>query len=289
MGTQQMLSVPYALSASQSEYAQNAQHAENAMNGFSGISETGDTLHFSNGNYIIIPGLSFANSIGTSTGTTLHTCGYPDVHNPNLSYGSLTDQEGNIYKTIVIGTQEWMAENLNTSIYRNGDTIITNLTDLEWFNTLYEETGAWTYYDKNPDYACPHGKLYNWFACDDDRGLCPVGWHVPSREEWQILFWVYNIFQLASTGVWNPDFLFLTNLSGLSLIPSGIGSVSTGDPDLTMFNALGETFRCWTSEGEISGSTNAFYADPNGVRGFQGDIDHGDYKMSGYSVRCLRD
>jgi hypothetical protein len=53
MGTQQMLSVPYALSASQSEYAQNAQLAENAMNGFSGISETGDTLHFSNGNYII--------------------------------------------------------------------------------------------------------------------------------------------------------------------------------------------------------------------------------------------
>ena len=66
---------------------------------------------------------------------TAHTCGTPNIHNPNLTYGSMTDQEGNVYKTIVIGTQEWMAENLNTSIYRNGEPIATNLDDAAWSST----------------------------------------------------------------------------------------------------------------------------------------------------------
>jgi hypothetical protein len=61
-----------------------------------------------------------------------HSCGADSIHNSNLSYGSMTDQDGNIYKTIVIGTQEWMAENLKTSTFRNGDPIATNLTNSEW-------------------------------------------------------------------------------------------------------------------------------------------------------------
>ncbi|NDC10336.1 MAG: hypothetical protein EBZ75_13550, partial [Oxalobacteraceae bacterium] len=69
-----------------------------------------------------------------------HTCGLKDVLNPNLTYGTMTDQEGNVYKTIVIGTQEWMAENLNTSIYRNGDAIPTNIKNSQWRNTT---SGAW--------------------------------------------------------------------------------------------------------------------------------------------------
>jgi hypothetical protein len=100
MGTQQMMSVPYALYSG---------------NGISSLSTEGDTLYLANGEFIIIPGLSFANNDGNNGGnnggggvdSTSHSCGTPNVHNPELTYGSMTDQEGNIYKTIVIGSQEW--------------------------------------------------------------------------------------------------------------------------------------------------------------------------------------
>jgi hypothetical protein len=131
MGTQQLLSVPYAL------FSSNAQNAEHSGNGYSHVSLTGDTLYFQNGEFVIIPGISAANETdgGTTTDTTFHTCGAPNVHNPVLTYGSMTDQEGNLYKTIVIGTQEWMAENLNTSIYRNGDAVLTSLDNGTWQTT----------------------------------------------------------------------------------------------------------------------------------------------------------
>ena len=173
IGTQQLMSVPYAL------YAGSVQ-----LN----VSETGDTLFVGDGSFVVVPGISEANNTHgggeTTTGSTVHSCGAQNVHNPNLSYGSMTDQEGNVYKTIVIGTQEWMAENLNTSIYRNGDAIPTGLSNSQWQNTTQ---GAWAYYNNDASYACPYGKLYNWYACVDPRGLCPTGWHVPSDAEWNVL------------------------------------------------------------------------------------------------------
>jgi hypothetical protein len=180
IGTQQLLSVPYAL------HSASATSSLTSGDGISNVSLTGDTLYLNNGGFIIIPGISAANNGGggTTTGTTLHTCGAPNIHNPNLTYGSMTDQEGNVYKTIVIGTQEWMAENLNTSIYRNGDPIPTNLDAATWLATT---SGAWAYYNNDASNACPCGKLYNWYTCVDARELCPVGWHVPSDEEWTLL------------------------------------------------------------------------------------------------------
>jgi hypothetical protein len=145
IGTQQMLSVPYALHAGSVQL---------------NVSPTGDTLFVGEGNFVIIPGLSEAN--GFSTGTTLHTCGAENMHNPELIYGSMTDQEGNVYKTIIIGTQEWMAENLSTSVYRNGDAIATGLSTSQWTNTVQ---GAWAYFQNDASKNCPFGKLYNWYAC----------------------------------------------------------------------------------------------------------------------------
>jgi uncharacterized protein (TIGR02145 family) len=127
------------------------------------------------------------NGGGNTTSGSPHSCGAANVHNPDLTYGSMTDQEGNSYKTIVIGTQEWMAENLNTSIYRNGDAIPTGLSSAEWQSTWSTQQGAWAYHDNDVSYACPYGKLYNWYACVDPRGLCPTGWHVPSDAEWSAM------------------------------------------------------------------------------------------------------
>jgi uncharacterized protein (TIGR02145 family) len=114
-----------------------------------------------------------------------HTCGSENVHNPNLTYGSMTDQDGNVYKTIVIGSQKWMAENLKTCHYRNGD-IIPNLVGN--FNWEYSNVGAFCWYNNDSaSYNCPYGKLYNGYTISDPRNVCPIGWHVPAISEWTIL------------------------------------------------------------------------------------------------------
>jgi hypothetical protein len=132
---------------------------------------------------ISVGGQSCTLTIQINTGSPA-TCGAPNVHNPAKTYGSMTDQQGNVYKTIVIGSQEWMAENLKTSIYRNGEAI-ANVTDDSQWQVL--TTGAWCYYNNDNQFNCPHGKLYNWYAVADPRNLCPTGWHVPTDGEWNVL------------------------------------------------------------------------------------------------------
>jgi len=166
--TSQLLSVPYAL------YSNSTS---------SSVSSSGDTLFIGNQSYII-PGISAANITGGQTGITQHTCGATNVHNPDKTYGTMTDQQGNVYKTIVIGTQEWMAENLKTTIYRNGNAI-ANITDYTQWSGL--TTGAWASYANDSQLDCPYGKLYNWYAVADPRHVCPTGWHVPTDGEWTSL------------------------------------------------------------------------------------------------------
>jgi uncharacterized protein (TIGR02145 family) len=275
IGTQQLLSVPYAL------------YGEAAGNGYSHVSMTGDTLYFQNGSFVIIPGLSEANNNGggTTTGTTLHTCGAPNVHNSELTYGSMTDQEGNIYKTIVIGTQEWMAENLNTSIYRNGDPILTNLDNAAWSTTT---SGAWAYYNNDESFECPYGKLYNWYACTDARGLCPVGWHVPSNQEWiELRIAVGN--DVSSTGgklksigqfYWNSPNVGAVNEFGFSSIPAGAREAGGS------FNYIGYSANFWTST--LNGSTAYFRNNVAINAGIYESYTEGNLK-GGLTVRCLRD
>jgi uncharacterized protein (TIGR02145 family) len=275
IGTQQMLSVPYAL------YAGTV-----SLN----VSAAGDTLFVGNGEYVIIPGISAANANGggTSTGTTLHSCGAPNVHNPDLTYGSMTDQEGNVYKTIVIGTQEWMAENLNTSSYRNGDAIVTDLDNAAWGAT---SSGAWSYYNNDASYECPYGKLYNWFACTDSRGLCPTGWHVPSDAEWTTLTNFLGGEGVAggmmkstgtieaTTGLWNNPNTGATNSSGFSGVSSGTKYYEGNYSDISNISIF------W-SNSEIQSDTGLtryiYYAGQDVVL-------YPYVKQGGFSVRCLRD
>lgn len=102
---------------------------------------------------------------------------------PN-SCGTLTDIDGNTYSTVQIGAQCWMAENLRTSRYRNGDAIPTGLDSLGWQTAT---TGAYCYYADSGAMNADYGKLYNWYAVADPRGLCPNGWHVPTDDEWKVL------------------------------------------------------------------------------------------------------
>ena len=108
--------------------------------------------------------------------------------NPTSGYGSnITDAEGNSYKTVYIGTQQWMGENLKTSKYSDGTTI-PNITDNTWQNNT---TGAWAYYNNDAANNAKYGKLYNWYAVspttNGNKNICPTGWHVPTDAEWTVL------------------------------------------------------------------------------------------------------
>jgi len=293
--TQQLLSVPYAFRAEDISYR---------------VSQTGDTLFIGNGGFVIVPGISAANSsgggnggdggggsAGTSTGTTAHTCGTPNVVNAGLTYNSVIDQEGNIYKTIVIANREWMAENLKTTTYRNGDPIVSGLSATQWSGTT---SGAWAHYNGDASLDCPYGKLYNFYACSDARQLCPTGWHVPTEVEWSTLI---NQFDPAAqgginwsnfaggplkstgttqagTGLWNAPNTGASNTSGFSALPGGF-ITALGVSNNSVLNAY-----FWTST-EVNSTTGygrTFYHDPGSV------IQTANFgKRSGMSVRCIRD
>ncbi len=282
IGTQQLLSVPYALHA-------GSVHLD--------VSTTGDTLFVGDGSFVIIPGISEANSF--TTGTTLHSCGAPNVHNPDLTYGTMIDQEGNVYKTIAIGTQVWMAENLNTSIYRNGDLIPTNLNNAAWSTTT---SGAWNYYNNDESNECPYGKLYNWYTCVDERGLCPVDWHVPSDVEWSALIEFLDPsmdpFSTGaqsliaggrmktigttdnSSGFWNAPNTGATNDSGFSSISGGRKLVNFG-----VYHYMG-FYDVWWSNSDFN-STSAWTRTL--INSSSSFFRNTDTKQVGMTVRCLRD
>lgn len=210
---------------------------------------------------------------------------------------TVTDAEGNKYETLILGTQTWMAANLNTTKYNDG-TAIPNVTD----NTAWAglSTGAYCNYNNDVSNATTYGRLYNWYAVNTGK-LCPSGWHVPSDAEWTTLqeYLIANGYNydgtttdnkiaksMASTTGWtsstnegaignNPA---TNNKSGLTAFPGGYRS------NYGAFLDIG-SFDIWWSSTENS-TSNAYYGalfyDYSG-------LDYSDLnKVSGFSVRCLR-
>jgi uncharacterized protein (TIGR02145 family) len=91
----------------------------------------------------------------------------------------------NTLKTVRIDAQEWMSENLNAGSFRNGDPIPEARSDEEWRKAGQEGMPAWCYYENNAENGVKYGKLYNWYAVTDKRGLAPDGWHISSDAEWR--------------------------------------------------------------------------------------------------------
>ena len=96
----------------------------------------------------------------------------------------VSDIDGNVYKIVQIGEQVWMGENLNVSSFINGDLIPQAKTKEEWDKAGSIGSPAWCYYDNDPVNGITLGKLYNWYAANDERGLAPLGWHIPTDDEW---------------------------------------------------------------------------------------------------------
>lgn len=96
----------------------------------------------------------------------------------------VTDIDGNVYTSVKIGDQVWTGENLNVSNFRNGDPIPQAKTNSEWEKAGETSSPAWCYYEFDSMNGKTLGKLYNWYAVNDERGLAPTGWHIPTDTEW---------------------------------------------------------------------------------------------------------
>jgi uncharacterized protein (TIGR02145 family) len=195
----------------------------------------------------------------------------------------VTDKDGNSYNTVHIGSQVWMSANLNVSHFRNGDIIPEAEGADEWKKAGNEGRPAWCYYDNDPVNGRSYGKLYNWYAVNDPRGLAPYGWHIPSTLEWTALSDYLGGEGVAgdkmkSTSGWKSNGNG-TNVSGFAGLPGGFRN------DAGAFSDVGNVGFWWSST-ETS-TTNAWY---RSLYYNNGNINRlNDDKQDGFSVRCLRD
>lgn len=149
---------------------------------------------------------------------------------PSSGYSqSINNLDQNIYTTVKIGDQTWMGQNLDVSHFRNGDPIPEASTDEAWEKAGVEKKPAWCYYEASADHGKVYGRLYNWYAVNDPRGLAPKGWHIPSEEEWNILSVFLGGEEKAGGKVkekgmthWKTPNKGATNESGFAALPSGL-------------------------------------------------------------------
>ena len=199
----------------------------------------------------------------------------------SVSCSQDSGQSTTVLSTIQIGTQVWTDKNLDLDHYRNGD-LIPEVTDpTEWANVT---TGAWCYYNNDPANGPIFGKIYNWFALNDPRGLAPAGFHIPSDAEWNTLTSYLGGDAVAGgkmkeTGLlhWNSN-VGATNSSGFTALPAG-HRISSG-----IFEGLG-SFTIWSSKSEynINYVWNRYVEEWSAVVERQNNL-----KWNGYSVRCVK-
>ena len=189
----------------------------------------------------------------------------------------LMDIEGNTYKSILLGKQEWMMDNLKVTKYRNGQPIPHIQDSIVW-NAW--KNGAYVFYKNDTK----HGILYNWMAVNDSRGVCPTGWHVPSSFEWDTLAKFLGGNEVAGGKMkaklhWETPNTSATNESSFHALPKGMYGVNGS------FNNIGKNAYWWSSSEHGVSSAWGREIGFNESALFAG---HGD-KRDGLSVRCIKD
>jgi uncharacterized protein (TIGR02145 family) len=188
------------------------------------------------------------------------------------------------YKSVGICCQSWMTENLNVSTYRNGDPIPKVTSDAAWSALT---TGAYCYFNNDSTtYAAIYGKLYNWYAVNDPRGLAPEGWHIPSDFEWTTLGSCLGGNNLAggylkeiNTTHWTTPNSGATNLTAFTGLPGGIRYYDGS------FLPIGLNSFWWSSTEYTSNWAFCRYNS-----NYSTWLDSGSFdKPDGMSIRCIRD
>jgi uncharacterized protein (TIGR02145 family) len=206
-----------------------------------------------------------------------------NVTTPTSGYGAnITDVDGNSYKTVYIGTQQWMGENLKTTKYNDGTSILNITDNTQWANNTI---GAWSYYANNSSNNSLYGKLYNWFAVNKttngNKNICPTDWHVPTQAEWMILTNYIGpspSYYLKAISTWLDN----GNGSNSSLF-NGVGSgyrTHLGD-----FLHQGQEGSYWSST--EAGSNWAIRLRFNSISSEVQNLDL--LKRFGFSIRCVKD
>ena len=214
-------------------------------------------------------GTVYGNELTFTTSTIFANC------------GSVTDVDGNSYKTVTIGTQCWMQENLKTTKYNDGSDIPNITENTEWVS---QRTGAYCWYNNDINNKNKYGALYNYYTGIDSRNLCPTGWHVPSDAEWTTLINYLggsNIAggKLKETGYenWASPNTGADNSSGFTALPGGYRFVGT-------FSMAGfSSHWCSNTESGMTGAWNTmlYYSDSTMRK------DNND-KSAGSYVRCIQ-
>jgi uncharacterized protein (TIGR02145 family) len=198
-------------------------------------------------------------------------------------------------QSVIIGEQVWMKENLNVGIFRNGDLIPEAQTNAEWNLANKNKHPAWCYYDNDPVNGIKYGRLYNWYAVADPRGLCPTGWHVPTTTEWYILSEelggenVAGVRIRSSTG-WNDPLETVFPVEGIDKKKSGFSGLPGGLRDYhDTFSSIDEHAFWWSAT-----EYGIEYGEDLAWNRWVPRISYGIYreksrKGDGMSVRCLRD
>jgi uncharacterized protein (TIGR02145 family) len=239
--------------------------------------------------------------VGYGSDISFTTSGRHDVtFNPNLTYGTVADIERNVYKTIPIGTQTWMAENLKTKKYRDGSDIGTTKTTSYDVNAERLPKYQWPY-DGIEENVEDYGRLYTFHATTDPRGICPAGWHVPTDAEWNTLidYLINNGYSedqnpdcigkpLSAKSGWDPSGASdeaiggnqsINNKSGFTALPAGFRTNSN------YFENIGESSAWWTST--VCDAINGWMVSlgSTSCKAYMGGV----AEVYGLSVRCIKD
>lgn len=221
---------------------------------------------------------------GSCSYTPSCSCDLEDVFNPDTEYSSVTDIDGYTYRTLVIGEQEWMAENLNAATYSNGDLIPNVVDQTEWSNLASQGIDGWCFPDNDETLSCPYGKLYSSTVVLDERNVCPAGWHVPNEEDWSVLIDFVGTEFDAGGALKSPGTMYWADPNvggfgtGWAAVPSGI----RGTEGFQFIN-LGAWF--WSSTVDPSGqfvTTHLYHSESSFPLGLNA-------ASAGMSIRCVKD
>ena len=199
---------------------------------------------------------------------------------------TVKDGDGNTYSTVTIGSQTWITENLKTTKYINGDLIPNVTIGSDWDKLT---TGAFCWYNNDVTYKDTYGPLYNGYTVTDNRKICPTGWHVPTLNDWSILFSLYNGSNLAGgklkesgTAHWQSPNTGATNVSGFTALPGG-AQIPKNDP--SRFQNIGRVGYWWSSS-EVGTNLRGILMEYFSA---EARVLQQVSKGYGYSVRCVRD
>ena len=195
---------------------------------------------------------------------------------------TITDIDGNVYETIVIGNQTWMKTNLNVSKYQDGTPIPEEKDPVKWATLT---TGAWCYYDNDPKNGKLYGKLYNWYAVNNKKGLAPAGYQIPTDEQWNTLTTFIGSeaggkMKESGTANWSSPNKDATNSTGFTALPGGY-VISNGG-----FYFIGDYGYWWSSTSNVDDESMAWNRSLNYNSGIA--CRSYDGKNYGFAVRCIK-